>query len=182
MVLNIITFPVEFLRKKSEPVKKVDEEIKTLISDMIDTLYYVKGYGLAAVQVGKHLRILVLDEMASQELRKPRVFINPEILATKGEIISEEGCLSVPGEYASVKRHAEITIKALNEKGETFTEKATEQLARILQHEIDHLNGILFIDRLLPFKRDTLKKHIKRRILSGDYVVCSETDSPSIKK
>ena len=181
MVLKVITFPVEFLRKKSLPVEEVNDEIKTLISDMIDTLYYVKGYGLAAVQVGKHLRILVLDEMNSQELRRPRVFINPEIVSTKGEILSEEGCLSVPGEYASVKRYAEITVKALNEKGEAITVHATEQLARILQHEIDHLNGILFIDHLPPFKRDTLKKHIKRRIMSGDYVVCSELNNP-VKK
>lgn len=172
MVLNIITFPVEFLRKKSEPVTEIDDEIKTLAKDMVDTLYDVRGYGLAAPQVGRRIRMLVLDETAGSEGRRPQVFINPEILSASGEMLGEEGCLSIPGEFAAVKRFAEITVKAFNEHGEEFTVDATGQLARILQHEIDHLDGILFIDRLPSFKRDTLKKHIKRRIQSGDYVVC----------
>jgi peptide deformylase len=172
MVLNIITFPVDLLRKKSVPVEKIDDDIKKLAADMLDTLYDVKGYGLAAPQVGRRLRMLVLDETAGRETRRPQVFINPEILGVDGEMLGEEGCLSVPGEYASVKRFAELKVRAFNEKGEEFIVEAKDQLARILQHEIDHLDGILFIDRLPSFKRDTLKKHIKKRIQSGDYVIC----------
>ena len=171
MILNIVTFPAESLRKKAAPVEKLTPEIEALIADMIDTLYEAEGYGLAAPQVGQSLRILVYDEDAGKLTRQPKVVINPEFILQEGEMIGDEGCLSVPGEYASVKRFAHVIVKAMNEKWEPVEIDATEQLARILQHETDHLNGVLFLDRLPSFKRDTLKKHIKRRISSGDYEV-----------
>lgn len=169
MILDIVTFPAESLRKQAETVEKITDEIKTLVKDMVETMYEAKGYGLAAPQVGKSLRILVLDDNGSKGPRDPRVYINPEIVESEGEMLGEEGCLSVPGEYASVKRFSCVKVKALNEKGEEVTVEADEQLARIFQHEIDHLNGVLFIDRLPSFKRDTIKKHIKRRIQAGEY-------------
>ncbi len=171
MVLDIVTFPAESLRKKALPVNEITEDIKKLIADMIDTLYDAKGYGLAAPQVGRPLRIFVVDEHGSKGPREPKVFINPEITASEGEMVGDEGCLSVPGEFAPVRRYARVTVTALNEKGEKFTLEAEEQLARALQHETDHLNGVLFLDLLPSFRRDTLKKHIKRRIQSGDYTV-----------
>lgn len=174
MVLNIITFPVDNLRKKSLPVQKIDEEIKTLIKDMADTLYDEMGYGLAAPQVGRHLRLILVDEFAGKQGRKTQVFINPEFTLQEGEMMGEEGCLSIPGEYAAVKRYSRVKVKALNEHGIEFEIEATEQMARILQHEIDHLDGVLFIDRLPSFKRDILKKHIKRRMQNGEYNICNE--------
>lgn len=171
MVLDIVTFPAESLRKKAEDIKELTPEIEKLIADMTDTLYQSEGFGLAAPQVGKSIRLLLADEYAGKMGRKPRVIINPEFILQEGEIIAEEGCLSIPGEYATVKRYSHVIVKALNEKMEPVEIDATDQLARILQHENDHLNGVLFIDRLPSFKRDTVKKHIKRRITSGDYVI-----------
>ncbi|MDR0453511.1 MAG: peptide deformylase [Deferribacteraceae bacterium] len=170
MILNIAAFPAEILRKKAEPVEEITEEIKTLIADMIETLYNAKGYGLAAPQVNRSLRIFVVDRNGGKSVvREPEVFINPEITAFSGEIIADEGCLSLPGEFAPVKRYAKVTLTALNEKGESVILEAVEQRARALQHEMDHLNGVLFLDHLPSFRKDTIKKHIKRRIQSGDY-------------
>ncbi|MDR2884352.1 MAG: peptide deformylase [Deferribacteraceae bacterium] len=169
MILEIVTYPAEILRKRAEQVTEITPEIKKLIADMKDTLYEAKGYGLAAPQVGSSIQLLVLDETAGKEGQRPQVFINPVLSDEEGEIVAEEGCLSVPGEYSTCKRFAKLTVNALNERLEPISMVAEGQLARILQHETDHLNGVLFLDRLPSFKRDTIKKHIKRRIQQGEY-------------
>ncbi|MDR2869927.1 MAG: peptide deformylase [Deferribacteraceae bacterium] len=171
MTLDIVTFPAESLRRRTERVTEITDEIRALIANMKETMYTAKGYGLAAPQVGKSLRILVLDDNGSRGPQNPRAFINPEIISSEGEILEEEGCLSLPGEWAMVKRFEKVTVKALDENGAELIIEADGQLSRIFQHEIDHLNGILFIDKIPPFKRDTIKKHIKRRIQAGDYAV-----------
>lgn len=174
MILEIKTFPDEILRKKAKPVEAFDEELHTLLDNMKDTMYDAKGYGLAAPQVGKSLRILVLDDTAGSDKSRFQEVINPEIIEKSGEIIEEEGCLSIPGEYAYVKRYMNVTVKCVDRFGKEKIIKGESRLARILQHEIDHLEGGLFIDRLSSIKRETIKKHIKKRIQAGDYTVTGE--------
>jgi peptide deformylase len=169
MVLDIITFPSEFLRRKAAPVAAASAELDGLIENMKETLYAANGFGLAAPQVGESIRVVVYDETAGKEGKNPQVIINPEIVEEEGEQVVDEGCLSIPGEYVPVKRYLRVSVKALNENFEPLTIDATGQTARIMQHEIDHLNGVLFIDRLPAFRRDTVKKHIKRRIANGEY-------------
>jgi peptide deformylase len=171
MILDILTFPSELLRQTSSEVTELTDEIKTLIEDMKETLYEAKGYGLAAPQVNNLIRILVYDEGAGKLEKNPNVLINPVVIESSGEQFVDEGCLSVPGEYAPVQRKLNVIVKGLDENFDPVEIKASGKLARIFQHEIDHLNGVLFLDRLPSFRRDTLKKHIKRRISSGDYVL-----------
>jgi peptide deformylase len=171
MILEVKTFPDNILRQKAEPVEKIDDEIIKLLDDMVETMYDQRGVGLAAPQVGISKRIIVVDTSAGEEECQLMRLINPEIIEGEGEQIAEEGCLSVPGEYEKVRRYEKVVLKAMNEQGEEFTLPAEGFLARAFQHEIDHLEGILFIDKLPSFKRDSVKKSIKRRINAGDYVV-----------
>lgn len=171
MILEIKTFPDEILRKKAEPLEKIDDNILKLLDDMAQTMYEAPGYGLAAPQIGVSKRIIVLDETAGKEPGGLIEAINPEILEANGEIFEEEGCLSIPGEYAFVKRFMNAKVKYTDRFDKEHTIQATERLARIFQHEIDHLNGTLFIDKLSIMKKETIKKHIKKRIQAGDYVV-----------
>ena len=143
-ILNIVKTGDDILKKKSRPVEKIDERVLTLLDDMKDTLYKANGAGLAAPQVGKLLRLFVLQ--ADDEIR--RVFINPQIIATSAETCEyEEGCLSIPKAYETIVRPAKVTVQALNENGKPFTLEADGFLARIIQHEYDHLDGFLYIDR-----------------------------------
>lgn len=135
----------EVLRKKSKPVDKVNDRTLTLIEDMIDTMYEADGVGLAAPQVGILKRIFVVDVYDGEG---PRVFINPEILETKGNQLGEEGCLSAPGEFGDVDRPNYVKVKALNENGEEFILEAEEFLARAVCHEYDHLEGVIFLDKV----------------------------------
>jgi peptide deformylase len=169
MVLDIVTFPAEVLRKKAAAVNEITEDIKTLIEDMTETLYAANGFGLAAPQVGRSLRLVVYDETAGKEGKNPKVIFNPEIVEEEGEQVVDEGCLSIPGEFVPVKRYLRVLVKAFDENLNPITINAEGQTARIMQHEIDHLNGVLFIDRLPAFRRDTVKKHIKKRIANGEY-------------
>ena len=153
MILEIKKYPDSILKKKSEEVKEVNDGIRRLIVNMLETMYTDQGVGLAAPQIGILKRILVLDVGEG-----PKVFINPRILARKGKEISEEGCLSVPEVFLKIKRAKEITVEALNEKGEKFRVEAAGLLARCLQQEIDHLNGALILDRI------NLWEKLKRRI------------------
>lgn len=132
------------LRKKSREVKEINERIVTLIEDMKDTMYEANGVGLAAPQIGILRRIAVIDVGEG-----PIVFINPEIISEEGSQIDEEGCLSVPGVQEKVQRPMNVTVKALNEHGEEFILEGEELLARAMCHEIDHLNGVLFIDKII---------------------------------
>ena len=143
-MLKIYKLGEEVLRQKAEPVQEVTEEIKTLANDMFEAMEKKNGVGLAGPQVGKLLRIFVA--VADDNVR--RVFINPQIISTSQELSDyEEGCLSIPGVYETIRRPMRVTVQALNEEGKAFTIETDGLLARIIQHEIDHLNGILFIDR-----------------------------------
>ena len=137
----------EILRKKSREVEIIDDKIQTLIDDMIETMYKYNGVGLSAVQVGVLKRVVVID---IEDGEGARVFINPKIISTKGEHEVEEGCLSFPNEYAKVVRPKELTVEALDRDGKKFKLKAKDLLAQAVAHEVDHLDGIIFIDRMIP--------------------------------
>lgn len=142
-IRNIRKYGDELLRKKSRKVEKIDKRILTLIEDMKETMYDANGVGLAAPQVGILKRVVVIDVGEG-----PVAFINPEILETKGNYIDSEGCLSIPGKEGKVKRPLYVKAKALNEKGEEIIVEGTELMARAMCHEFDHLEGILFVDKL----------------------------------
>lgn len=162
-ILNILTYPDPELKKTSEPVEEVDENITSLIDNMFKTMYDAPGIGLAAPQVGVLKRVIVLDIGArGNGEAKPMALINPEIISSKGETSFEEGCLSVPEFTADVTRPEEVKVKGINQKGETVEIECDGLLAIVLQHEIDHLNGILFIDRLGSVKRDIFKRKFKK--------------------
>lgn len=158
--LPILQYPDERLRKKAVNVNEVTDEIRTLVSDMIQTMYDDHGVGLAATQVNVHKNIMVIDVSDSHD--DPQVFINPEIIAHEGTTSSEEGCLSVPGIFNKVKRHKWIHLKALDRDGKPFEIKTDDFLALAVQHEMDHLAGILFIDRLSPLKRKMAIKKLDK--------------------
>jgi len=172
-ILRIYETPDAVLRQISTPVEKVDEELRVLIADMFETMYEAPGIGLAAVQVGVPKRLLVMDlqepenpdDPESKPVREPRVFINPEILShSDQEVPYLEGCLSVPDQYAEVMRPDRIHARWLDEHGEAHEEDLNGLLAVCLQHEMDHLEGVLFIDHLSKLKRDmVLKKLAKTR-------------------
>lgn len=169
MILEIKTFPDDILRKKALPLEIIDESLFKLLDDMAETMYVAPGYGLAAPQIGLSKRIIVLDETAGREPGALIEAINPEIIEGSGEILEEEGCLSIPGEYAFVKRFMQIKVKYSDRHGKEHLIEASDRLSRIFQHEIDHLNGTLFIDKLSIAKKETIKKRIKKRIQTGDY-------------
>lgn len=159
-ILDVLSFPDERLRTVAKPVDSVNDEIKQLISDMFETMRDEKGIGLAATQVDRHVQVVVMD--VSEDQDTPRVFINPEITAKSGSTISEEGCLSVPGNYAKVDRAEQITVKALDAEGQPFELEADGLLAICIQHELDHLKGTLFIDYLSPLKRQRIRKKLEK--------------------
>lgn len=159
-VLNVLTFPDERLRTIAQAVEQVDESIQRLVDDMFDTMKDERGIGLAATQVNVHKRVVVMD--VSDEQDNPLVFINPKIIAREGNTVSEEGCLSVPNNYAKVDRSEKVTVSALNREGEEFTLEAEGLLAICIQHELDHLQGKLFVDYLSPLKRDRIKKKLEK--------------------
>ncbi|MEQ1485864.1 peptide deformylase [Methyloglobulus sp.] len=159
-VLTILEFPDERLRKKAVAVQVVDGKIKKLVDDMLETMYLAKGVGLAATQVNVHQRIVVID--VSEEKDKPLCLINPEIIAKDGVEESEEGCLSVPGFFETVKRAEHIKVKALDKEGKPFEFEANDLLAVCVQHELDHLEGKLFVDYISSLKRQRIKKKLEK--------------------
>jgi peptide deformylase len=160
-MLDIFTIGAEVLRAKAEPVERFDEELAALVGHMFETMKLGKGVGLAAPQVGLSRRMFVIEV----EGDKPRVFINPEIIETSVDLDSfEEGCLSIPGVYADLERPAEIRVQAWNERGRRFVLGADGFLARVIQHELDHLNGVLFTDRLPEKSRDRLLAQYEKRM------------------
>ncbi|MBQ4839914.1 MULTISPECIES: peptide deformylase [Pseudoalteromonas] len=158
--LEVLKFPDERLRTVAKPVEEVNDEIRQIVKDMLETMYDENGVGLAATQVDIHQRIVVID--VSEERNEPYVLINPEIVASEGNMVCEEGCLSVPYSYAKVDRAEKVTVKALNEHGEEYQFDAQELLSNCVQHELDHLVGKLFIDYLSPLKRQRIKKKIEK--------------------
>ena len=161
MILPILKFPDDKLRTKALKVDTIDDTIKTLVKDMFETMYDAPGIGLAATQVNFHQRLIVID--ISEECNQPLCLINPEIIEKNGEIEYEEGCLSVPNYYENVKRANEIKVSALNELGQPFEIEADEMLSICIQHEMDHLNGILFVDHLSKLKQKRLKKKTEKQ-------------------
>ena len=161
-ILPILEYPDPRLRKKAKPVVTVDDDIKRLVDDMFETMIDSHGIGLAASQVDVHQRVIVMD--LTEDGSQPRVFINPEI-----EVLNDttepydEGCLSVPGFYETVARPSNVMISALDRGGKPFKEKASGLLAICIQHEIDHLEGKLFVDYLSPLKRQIIRKKMKKK-------------------
>ena len=161
--MEIFEIPHPLLRQKSKPVEKIDAEILKLLDDMLDTMYLAPGVGLAAPQVGHLKRMLVLDASGKDEEKRPMFFINPEILWKSEETNDfEEGCLSVPHQFATVTRPEKIRVRYLDRDGSEHTIEADGFLATILQHEIDHLDGKIFIDHLSPLKRRMLLKKLEK--------------------
>lgn len=163
--LDILLYPDPALKRKSVPVKKTGEEIDSLLDDMAETMREAEGVGLAAPQVGRSIRVVVVDTPSEEEGEGREFFelINPEIVSSSGFQSGREGCLSVPGFFANVRRKSRVLVSALDRKGDRFTIDADGMLSRVLQHEIDHLDGILFFERLGRLKRDLLLKDINRR-------------------
>jgi peptide deformylase len=160
-ILKILEFPDPRLRTVAKPVAEVDETIKRLIADMFDTMKDAQGIGLAATQIDVHLRVIVMN--LGEDDIGPRVFINPEIEPLDESVDPyEEGCLSVPGFYEKVDRPAHVVIRALDGEGKAFEEEARGLLAVCIQHEIDHLEGKLFVDYLSPFKRQRIRKKLEK--------------------
>ncbi|MGD9021458.1 MAG: peptide deformylase [Lysobacterales bacterium] len=159
--LKILEFPDPRLKTVAKEVQAFDEALQTLVDDMLETMYAARGIGLAATQVNVHKRLLVLDVSEAQD--DPRVYINPEILDRRGEQILEEGCLSVPGIYANVKRAGHITVRARDAGGEAFEEELEGLHAVCVQHEMDHLVGRLFVDYLSPLKRNMVRKKLQKQ-------------------
>ncbi|KZX72591.1 peptide deformylase [Oleiphilus sp. HI0009] len=161
-LLEILEYPDPRLRKIAAPVEQVTPEIQTLIDDMFETMYDAPGIGLAATQVDQHIQLIVMD--LSEDKSEPHVFINPEVTVLEGDPEKmQEGCLSVPGYYEDVERIEHVLIKALNREGEAFELEATGLLAVCIQHEMDHLNGKLFIDYLSKLKRTRIKKKLEKQ-------------------
>lgn len=160
---EIIILPDKRLRLVSEPVDKVDGEVRKLVEDMFETMYDAPGVGLAAIQLGIPKRIVTVDTAKKDEPKKPEAFINPEIVWSSGEKgIYEEGCLSIPEYYEEVERPAQVKVRFLDLDGKIQEVEASGLLATVLQHEIDHTNGVLFIDHLSKLKRDrVIKKFAK---------------------
>jgi peptide deformylase len=162
-VLEICHFPHPVLKQKTRPIQEIDPKILELVQDMAQTMYSAPGVGLAAPQVGHSLRVAVIDVTPADQPKNLLVLINPEIVATEGECTWEEGCLSVPDCNEEVKRCKKVVVRYQNLRGETAEIIGEELLAIALQHEIDHLEGILFIDRLSPLKRRLVKRKLLKR-------------------
>lgn len=159
-ILKILEFPDPRLRKKAVPVDAVDDDLRRLIDDMFETMYAAPGIGLAATQVDVHRRVLVADVSVDKD--SPRVLVNPEILAKDGVAVTEEGCLSVPGYYEEVERAEHVKVRYLDRDGTAREEDLEGLLAVCVQHEIDHLDGKLFVDYLSEAKRQRIRKRLEK--------------------
>jgi len=159
----LIILPDPILRQLSKPVERVDSDLRKLADDMLDTMYDAPGIGLAAIQIGEPRRLLVIDLAKEGEPPAPHVFINPEVLHSSDQrSVYEEGCLSIPDYYAEVERPASVRVKYLDRDGKQQEIEAEGLMATCLQHEIDHLNGVLFIDHISKLKRDMVVKKFKK--------------------
>lgn len=164
-ILKILTFPDKFLRHPTKPVENIDGEIQKVIDGIADIMYEAPGVGLAAIQVGYDKSIIVYDVSLKEEKRSLQVLINPKIISSEGKVVSEnEGCLSVPDLRADIKRSASILVEGLDREGKPLKIEADELLALVLQHEIDHLNGILIIDHISSLKRQLYKRRVQKAL------------------
>ena len=161
-ILPILTYPDPFLKKATMLIEKVDDELVALAQDMLTTMYQAPGVGLAAPQVGQGLSLIVIDTDRNLEEPKPVILFNPEIVASEGEIIYEEGCLSVPDYTVEIKRASWIKVRALDLNEKPIEFEAENYRAVVFQHEIDHLNGTLIIDRVSPLKRELYRRKLQK--------------------
>lgn len=164
MIRPILHYPDPELKKKSHPVSYIDQSVRELVRDMAETMYAAPGVGLAAPQVGVHQRVIVIDVEGSLEAPRLIAAVNPVIVHGDGESYEEEGCLSVPKYAANVRRHARVTVKYLDLEGNEVTAQAEGLLAIAFQHEIDHLDGILFIDHISPLKRELFRRRYRKTL------------------
>ncbi len=162
MVREILIWPHPILKQKAKPVAKVDDSVRTLVKDMFETMYAADGVGLAAPQVGILHRVIVLDTTPRQAEAKPIAMINPEIIGMEGETTYTEGCLSIPGEAEDVDRAAIVTVKFLDVDGQEQTLRCDGLLAIAVQHEVDHLDGTVFVDHVSTLKRELIRKRMKK--------------------
>jgi len=160
-IRNILNYPDERLHKVAKPVQSVNSDIRRLVDDMAETMYAAPGVGLAATQVDVHLRVVVID--ISDDRTDLKIFINPEIIERRGECEQEEGCLSVPGVYDKVKRSAWVRVRALGRDGNAFELEADGMLAVCIQHEMDHLEGKVFVEYLSQLKQTRIKTKLRKR-------------------
>src|SRR5215470_7752860 len=166
---EIVKWGDPVLHAPAAPVEEIDASISALVGDMVETMYAAPGIGLAAPQIGVPLRIIVIDLSVGEEKGKLLTLVNPEFVEKTGEQRHEEGCLSVPGFGGSPVRPARVVVKGLDLEGKEQVYEATELLARAFCHEIDHIDGLLFVDRLTPLKRDLLKRKLRKKARSQDW-------------
>ena len=168
MKREIVKFGASVLRQKCSIITEVDEDVRSLVTDLFDSMHAAEGVGLAAPQIGVARRVCVIDVSAQQPDYPPIALINPRIVSNEGTQVGEEGCLSFPDLYGDVKRAESVTIEALNVDGENFTIEGSGFCARALQHELDHLNGVLFLDHLSSLKRQLMRGALKRLKKEGE--------------
>ena len=177
---DILILPDKRLRLKSASVDKIDKSVRALVDDMFETMYEAPGIGLAAIQIGVSQRVVIIDLAKKDEPKQPQVFINPEIIwASDDKAVAEEGCLSIPEYYEEVERPSSIKVKYLDLDGKPHEIEAGGLLATCLQHEIDHTNGVLFIDHISKLKRDIVLKKFKKAHKRGEPVKFAEDKEPS---
>jgi peptide deformylase len=164
---EIHTWPSEVLRTKAAPVDRVDDDLRRLIDDMVETMYAAPGIGLAAPQVGISKRLMVVDLSSGMEKDQLVVLANPELVSSEGEVVSEEGCLSLPELSVKICRAGKVVVRGLDPEGRTVEVRGEDLLARALQHEIDHLDGVLLIDRVNPLRREIAKKKLKKALAAS---------------
>src|SRR5215467_891964 len=168
-IYQVVKYGDPILEKPTKPISKFDAELEELAEDMFSTMYAAQGVGLAAPQIGKSIRIAVVDVTGGKNPEAKIVLVNPEIIHAEGEKREEEGCLSIPGFRGYVVRPQFVTVKAQNAKGESFEIRGEDLLARAFCHEIDHLNGVLFLQHLSMLKRDLIKRKIKKLRKQGEW-------------
>jgi peptide deformylase len=166
----IVTYPNEVLTTPGERVEVVDEEVRSLVADMIETMYAAPGVGLAAHQVGVARMIAVVDVSVGEDPSQLLVLINPQMVSEEGEQVDEEGCLSFPGFTELVERPMKVTVRATNLEGQEYEATGEGFLARAFCHELDHLNGVLFVERMSSLKRQLIRRKIKKAVQSGEWV------------
>lgn len=169
MIYPIVKYPDPILQRPAAPVTEFDDELRKLVADMFESMYVAQGIGLAAPQIGVSKRLTVIDLSNKKDPKQKLVLINPEITLTEGKQFEEEGCLSLPDIRDKVRRAAHVKVRAQNEFGEWQEHDGTELLARAFQHEIDHLDGVLFIFRVSPLKRDLILRRIRKLQRAGEW-------------
>jgi peptide deformylase len=169
MIMDILRYGDPRLERPADPVMEIDGQLKKLVEDMFETMYAVRGVGLAANQLGVLKRLFIMDCSGGKDAKEKYVFINPQILSTEGESIDDEGCLSFPGIYLKVARPKRVVATGLDMNGKEFTVDVMDLVARCVSHEVDHLDGELFIDLVSAIKRDFVRRKIKKLVKAGGW-------------